>query len=103
MLKVASKFGDPFFVTRKISSHTSSGKTVVTLSSLDNLVTDEIFVDDLLVVACPGQCQLLLGSSRLEWELYVNPTEQQKWVHWLYALNPWLSAQVDQGVVPRNY
>eukprot|EP00658_Telonema_sp_P-2_P031203 TRINITY_DN23401_c0_g1_i1.p2 TRINITY_DN23401_c0_g1~~TRINITY_DN23401_c0_g1_i1.p2 ORF type:complete len:117 (+),score=21.67 TRINITY_DN23401_c0_g1_i1:168-518(+) len=67
------------------------GKNMLTLMSLDSIVTDEIYVDELEVASAPGKCGLMLGTRRHEWHLSMSESERTNWLNWLYALNPWLT------------
>lgn len=98
-LRISTTGGDPFIVQRKISSQILHGKNMISLMSLDNIVTDEIFVEELEMVAAPGKCGLILGTRNFEWHLSFNVQERTNWMHWLYALNPWLSANRPTGVL----
>ena len=90
-LRISTTGGEPFIVQRKIGSHILHGKNMVTLMSLDGIVTDEIFVEELEMVAAPGRCGLVLGTRSYEWQLSFSAAERTNWMQWLYALNPWLT------------
>lgn len=95
LLRVMSVSGEPFHVKRKVASQVRDGGShIFTLLSLDGAVTDEIHVSELEVVSTENsQTALRLCTARNEWLLYLNATERQQWLHWFYALNPYLSAK----------
>jgi hypothetical protein len=106
LLRIASVSGEPFHVKRLMSSQLrEGGKHVFTLLSLDRIVTDEIFVGELEQCATEGPSGMILSTSRHSWVLYMAPTERSQWIHWFYALNPYLSAQSsDNGAgIPNTY
>jgi hypothetical protein len=91
-LRVASSTGDTYNVKRLVSSTLTRGSYTLVLRSMDQTVTDEIAVDDLQSVSVRGAHELVMATKTNEWVMFFNPTDRQRWVHWLYALNPWLSA-----------
>ncbi len=105
MLRVASNFGDAFSVKRKLGSQMRNGRHIFTLSSLDGVITDEIHVEELVSVSLQGLTGLHMATSLHSWQIHLNPAERQRWLHWLYALNPYLSAsaQMSSGGVPNSY
>lgn len=103
LLRVQSGAGDPFFVKRKIDSQLRKGKNILTFASLDGVVTDEIFVDELETVSVQGTTEMKLQTSQYEWVVYLNPNERERWVHWLFALSPWLSAQRNVSAIPNSF
>jgi hypothetical protein len=101
LLRVASISGDPFHVKRKVASQIRpGGQHVLMLRSLDGVVTDEIHVDDLQAVSVDGATGMHLSTTQHSWHIYLNAAERQQWVHWLYALNPFLSAQKNAHTDP---
>jgi hypothetical protein len=106
LLRIASVTGEPFHVKRNIASQIrEGGQHVFTLLSLDGIVTDEIFVAELERCATDGPSGLILSTARHSWALYMTPSERSQWLHWFYALNPYLSAQSsDNGAgVPNSF
>ena len=102
-LRVSTTIGDPFYVQRKLSSHIVQGKNMLTLMSLDSIVTDEIYVDELEMASAPGKCGLVLGTRRHEWHLSMSEAERTNWLNWLYALNPWLTPNRAIGGLTATY
>ena len=99
-LRVVSSTGDTYNVKRLVSSAIIRGSYTFVLSSMDRTVTDELPVDDLETVSVLGNYELVLSTRTNEWVLFLNAADRQRWVHWLYALNPWLSAQKGNLLAP---
>jgi len=106
MLKVTSTTGDSFYVRRRIGSEVRGGRHFLYLLSLDGTLTDEIFVPDLQAAGVEGPYGFRLATSKNEFMLYLHPSERQRWVHWVYALAPFLAANTADAAnssIPANY
>ena len=105
MLRVESSTGEPFSVKRKVGSLMRNGRHLFTLSSLDGVITDEIHVEELETVSLQGLTGMYLATALHSWQIHLNPAERQRWLHWMYALNPYLSAtaHMSSGGVPNSY
>jgi hypothetical protein len=94
LLRIASVTGEPFYVKRRLASQIrEGGQHVFTLLSLDGVVTDEIHVSELELCSTEGPSGLVLATGRFSWALFMAPTERTQWLHWFYALNPFLSTE----------
>ena len=93
LLRVSSVSGEPFFVKRNLVSQIRDGRHILVLSSLDGVVTDEIVVGDVETAGTDGDTGLVIATRRFQWLMHMNAVDRQRWIHWLYALNPYLSAQ----------
>ena len=106
MLRVTSTTGDSFHVRRRIGSEVRGGRHFLYLLSLDGTLTDEIFVADLQAAGVEGPYGFRLTTVRNEFMLFLHPGERQRWVHWVYALAPFLAASATEAArspVPANY
>jgi hypothetical protein len=102
MLQMVSSVGDPYYVKRRISSELRRDQNFMVLSSLDGMPTDEIEVDDLVQAQVDGEGMLSIATERSQWVLFLNPRERQRWVNWLFVLNPWLSTSNNHSI-PNNF
>jgi hypothetical protein len=107
LLRINSLNGAPFYVKRKLASQIrDGGQHVFVLMSLDGSITDEIHVSELESATMEGNTGLRLKTSQHEWALFLNAAERTRWIHWVYALNPFLSSQQTtspHGGVPNSY
>jgi hypothetical protein len=102
MLQMHSSVGDPYYVKRLVASQLQRGRNYLVLSSLDRVVTDEIEVDELQAVGAEGDGMLSLTTESHQWVIFMSSRERQRWVNWLFVLNPWLSTN-KSNPVPNNY
>lgn len=106
MLRVTSTTGGSFYVRRRIGSEVRGGRHFLYLLSLDGTLTDEIFVADLQAAGVEGPYGFRLTTTRSEFLMFLHPGERQRWVHWVYALAPFLAANAREAAisgVPTNY
>jgi hypothetical protein len=105
VLRVTSVAGDHFYVRRRVGSEVRAGRHYLHLLALDGTLTDEIYVQDLIVAGVDGPTGLRLETAANEFIMYMHPTERQRWLHWVYALAPFLGAGApDLSIepIPRN-
>lgn len=102
MLQMVCSVGDPYYVKRRIASELRRDENYIVLSSLDGMPTDEIEVDELVQAQVEDEGMLSIASERSQWVLYMNPRERQRWVNWLFVLNPWLSTSKGHPI-PNNF
>jgi hypothetical protein len=85
-----------------VSSEYHRQANILTLSSLDGAPTDLILVDRIEAVSAVGDTEMTISSRDGEWTLFLNPRERQRWLSWLYVLNPWLSAEKYASPIPNS-
>jgi hypothetical protein len=107
ILRVTSVHSQPFYVKRAVGSRVDLGRHVMTLSSLDGVVTDEIWLDEVEVVRSePNTNAIVVMARHNRWTLFFNDAERSKWLKWYYTLNPYLSANEETthtSYVPNTY
>eukprot|EP00759_Apiculatamorpha_spiralis_P027641 PhF_6_TR30406/c0_g1_i1/m.44591 len=103
ILRVNSVHSQPFYVKRAVGTRVDMGRHVMTLSSLDGVVTDEIWLDEVEVVKSdPNTNAILVMTRHNRWTLFFNDAEKSKWLKWYYTLNPYLSANEQMGAIPNS-